>query len=75
MCLLLELPVLCEPYTQSKLVACHNNGTVESLESWNVSGSQVGVLKTQGFSVAVGVVMITVHLLNEISPRTVYLRS
>lgn len=56
-------------------MACHNNGTVESLESWNVSGSQVGVLKTQGFSVAVGVVMITVHLLNEISPRTVYLRS
>jgi hypothetical protein len=56
-------------------VACHNNGTVESLGSWNVSGSQVKALKIQDFSVAVGVVMTMVVSLNEISPKTVHLKS
>lgn len=55
-------------------MVCHNNGTVGSLESWNAYDSQVMASKTQGSYVAVGVVMIMVDLLDEISPRTVYLK-
>lgn len=72
-CLLSELPALCEPNTQSKLVAFHNNGTVESLASSDVPGSPAMALKTQASSAAVP--MTWVDLLDEIWPRTVYLKT
>lgn len=43
--------------------------------SWDASASQAEASKTRDFSVAAGAAMIMMDLIDEISPKTVYLRS